>query len=203
MSTATIAAEKEPAARDATLCAEYFAKHQATYTRADVGGVCVERLVWQAPRTNINRVDYLCDGGRLFVTGDLGDAIYTTGAHDLAWWTRCDLYYFAKKCDASEHGRGYKTWDDDDCRAELREWVAQSRADDETVDDDLVSDADAAILAGRHDWIEWQREHGADLFGDEWWDFVPNWGVRPDQRCALHLVGLKAAMAQLRTTESA
>lgn len=187
--------------RDALLCAQYFAKHHAEYSRAELGRATVERLIWREPGTSINRVDYLCDGGRLFVAGDLGDAIYITGAHDLAWWTRCDLSYFASKCDASEYGRGYKTWDDAECRARVNGQVEQMRADGETVDADRVYAALYAIGDGRDAWTEWMRGEASDLFGDDWWDFVPNFGVRPDQRCALHLAGLKAAMTQLRATE--
>jgi hypothetical protein len=184
--------------RDATLCARYFAKHEAAYSRADVGGAVIEHLVWRQPGTSINRIDYVClNGARLLVSGDLGDAIYTTGAHDLSWWTRCDLHYFAGKCAASEHGRGYRTWDDDAARRRLREEVARIQEDGEDVDAQLVSDADAAILAGHGEWETWMRESAEALFGDDWWEFVPNFGVRPDQRCALHLIGLKAAMTQV------
>lgn len=195
--------EAKERSRDESLRAEYFAKHLAEYSRAELGRATVERLIWRAPGTSINRVDYLCDGGRLFVAGDLGDAIYITGAHDLAWWTRCDLHYFASKCDASEYGRGYKTWDDDACRGRVNEQVEQMRADGETVDAERVSAALNAIDYGRDVWQEWMRDEASDLFGDEWWDFVPTWGIVPDQRCALHLAGLKAAMAQLRAATPA
>jgi hypothetical protein len=196
--------QREPKpSRDATLCAQYFAKHRAEYHRADIGPARMESLVWREPRTNINRIDYYCDGGRLFVAGDLGDAIYITGAKDLSWWTRCDLDYFASKCDASEHGRGYKTWDGDVARARLDEEIARMRADDEEVDDLDVLVARDALSDGRGAWDAWMRESASELFGHDWWDFVPNFGAVVAQRCALHLAGLKAAMTQVRATEAA
>jgi hypothetical protein len=184
--------------RDATLCARYFAKHEAAYSRADVGGAVIEHLVWRQPGTSINRIDYVClNGARLLVSGDLGDAIYTTGAHDLSWWTRCDLHYFAGKCAASEHGRGYRTWDDDAARRRLREEVARIQEDGEDVDAQLVSERRRrhprwARRVGNVD----ARERGGTVRG-RLVEFVPNFGVRPDQRCALHLIGLKAAMTQV------
>jgi hypothetical protein len=189
--------QETPAARDAALCARYFAKHQAAYSREVIGGAVVERLVWRQPGTSFHYVEYLClAGARLFVSGDLGDAIYTTGAQDLSWWARCDLRYFAGKCDASEYGRGYRAWDDDKARARLAEDVAQMRADGEVVDDDLVHDASSAA-EDEQEWNSFLREHGEELFGADFWESAPNYGRAIHERCALHLLGLKAALAQL------
>lgn len=175
-----------------------FAQHVATYSAADVGGVRVERLVWRQPGTNNYRIDYVCIGGAvLCVSGDLGEAVYNTGANSLMWWGRCDLSYFAGKCTASEYGRGYEDWDYRRALARLREEVARMRQGAEQVDDDVVRAAEQAIRSGRGEWDSWMRESAHELFGGDWWDFVPNFGVGPSWRCEYHLIGLKTALAQI------
>lgn len=175
-----------------------FANHVAEYSEAEVGRVRVERLVWRQPGTNNYRVDYACIGGSvLCVCGDLGEAVYNAGGQSLAWWARCDRSYFAGKCMASEYGRGYKDWDDDRALSRFREEIARMRADGEEIDADLVDEAELCLAGGRGEWEAWMRESAHELFGDDWWDFVPNFGVVIAQRCELHLIGLKLAIAQL------
>jgi hypothetical protein len=178
----------------------WFAKHKAEYSAAAVGGVQVERLVWKQPGTWTYRVDYTCIGGTvLCVAGDLGEAVYNTGAQSLEWWGRCDRSYFASKCFASESGRGYKDWSADEARRRLKESVTSSRHDGHKIDKADVEAALRAIDDGRGGWDAWMREEAYRVFGDDWWDFVPNFGVIIAPRCAAHLLGLKMALASLAT----
>ncbi len=179
---------------------EWFANHEATYSVGDVGGVQVERLVWKRPGTSTYRVDYACIGGTtLCVAGDLGEAVYNTGANSLEWWARCDLSYFASKCYASETGRGYKEWDEREARSRLESSIADMRENGETFESGDVDDAFRAIDGGRGEWDSWMREDASRVFGDDWWDFVPSFGVIIAPRCAAHLLGLKMALASLAT----
>ncbi len=183
---------------------EWFSKHRAEYAVGDVGGVVVERLKWKAPGTRNYRCDYACVGGvQLFVAGDIGEAVYLAGAKDLAWWARCHVDYFAGKCEASEHGKGYKSWDDDEAMQRLDEELKRMADErDELYDEDNAEGARMAIREGRGEWESWMRTNASDLFGDEWWDFVPNFGVTVDSRCVGHLVGLKLAIAQLAAAKA-
>jgi hypothetical protein len=192
------------AREEGALVREYFPKHHAEYHEAKLGRARVERLVWRNPESSINRIDYLCDGPRLFVAGDLGEGVYLAGANDLAWWAACDLSYFASKCMASEYGRGYESWNAEVATARVREEVRRRcEEENETVAAELVDDCLTAIANGRGEWDGWMRNSASELFGDEWWDYVPNFGVVVDQRCRLHLLGLKTAIAQVDAERAA
>lgn len=180
----------------------WFPDHVATYSEGAVGGARVERLVWRKPGTNNYRVDYLSDGGvHLIVTGDLGDAIYQTGAHDLRWWASCGVDYFASKCIASEHGRGYRTWDGDAARVEIGEYLRDAAAAGYR-----KASGAFARLSGweaveyKTDWHYWLQAHGSDFFGADYFEFAEI-GEIIDARCEAHLVGLKRALASLEIQE--
>jgi hypothetical protein len=180
----------------------WFPEHVATYSEGSVGDVRVERLVWRKPGTNNYRVDYLSDGGvHLIVTGDLGDAIYQTGAHDLRWWAACDVDYFASKCIASEYGRGYRSWDEDAARARVGECLADERTNGNRKARGQFARLDGwSAVQSRGDWRDWLLEHGADFFGPDYFEYG-DVGEVIDLRCAGHLVGLKRAIASLSVTE--
>lgn len=181
-----------------------FASHVATYQSADMGGATVEWLKWKNPENGFYRVDYMCLGGTvLCVSGDIGEAVYNSGGKSMEWWTKCDVGYFASKCYASESGRGYKAWDDAIARQRVIDEVASRRNDEYEIDEDLVEEAIRAIEGGRHEWDEWMRsDECRSVFGDDWWDYVPNFGVIVAPRCALHLAGLKMAFAQLQAASA-
>jgi hypothetical protein len=60
-------------------------------------------------------------------------------------------------------------------------------------------DGDAAI-DDKHDWLEWRRHHGADVFGQDWWDMRSLDGMVVSYRARFHLLGLHLAVEQLRAT---
>jgi hypothetical protein len=188
--------------RRATI-AKWFEQHTATYHAADVGSVKVERLTWKRTGSSFDRIDYVCIGGAtLCVYGDHGEAVYNAGARDLAWWAGCNLDYFARKCQASEFGRGFKDWEEDEAKARFEEEVARMKEEGATFDEEreeLVTSGSGAIEDGREEWHAWMREHGHELFGDDWWEFVPNFGVGVALRCESQLIGLQMAIAALTT----
>lgn len=183
---------------EVALAARYFAKHVASHSVAEMDGRTVERLVWREPKVSYNYVQYIAVEGTLFVSGDLGDAVYETGAESLQWWTRCDLHYFAGKCMASEEGRGYRTWDGDAAAVRFDEEIERMRNDGEEIDDNLVYEGRSALVESQWEWEYWLREEGTQLFGQDWWEFAPKFGKVISDRCLLHLLGLKLAIQQLQ-----
>jgi len=181
-----------------------FAGHEATRTKH---GDC-EILVWAKPKSSNYAMQYVLlprgpTGAMcLVVTGDLGEAVYVWyGAVTYDRIAGMNLGYFASKCEASETGRGFKTWDPDQARAVLlehwEEWAADAV---------ISSEASALAEALRNkeigddprelcDWLT--GEPGAELvFGCDAWELA-DCGERPHDRCALHLMGIKAAMRYL------
>ena len=74
----------------------------------------LEHLVFKRPGSGMYLIEYVMRGTTLFVTGDLGEAVYWwSERHDLEWVSQCDLGYFSSKCMASEVGRDFKQWDSD------------------------------------------------------------------------------------------
>lgn len=189
--------------RDETV-SRWFDQHTATLTTLCTEPYVVERLVWKRPTTRVYRIDYLCDGPHLFVTGDLGDAIYEAGANGLRWWSGCDLGYFAGKCMASEYGRGYREWNAARADIGLRGMFDRNDDDDRTrwAIVERLDGLDALI--DEHDWAAWLRENAAQVWGPNWTDVEP-WaiGMAPSLRCLGHLRGLQLAFAQLDAERAA
>lgn len=177
-----------------------FLEHSALYSVEQVGGARIERLTWRRPESGVYAVDYLCDGGaHLIVTGDLGEAIYATGRQQLRWWAACDLSYFASKCLASEYGRGYRSWDGDYACVTMGEHLRDAAAlgtRGAAAKFDRLGGWDA--VDGKSDWHYWLQEHGHKFFGADYYEYS-DIGEVIDERCELHLVGLKRAVAALAT----
>jgi hypothetical protein len=149
--------------------AAWHGKHVAEYDAGTLGGEPVELLLWHEPGTGIGRMRFMCVGPRLIVTGDHGEAIYCR-APDLRWWAGLNLQYFVEKCQASEHGRIPVAWDGEEAGGE-------------------------AATENEHDWTEFCRDYGDELFGEDWWEI--RFGRVISYATACHLAGLKLAVTRL------
>lgn len=188
----------------------WFPRHVAKLTRytaptSDGGVQVIEHLRWAEPGTGVNLIDYVSRGPYLYVTGDLGDATYCR-AEGLSWWAGLSIDYFAEKCDASEYGRGYKSWDPDEARFRAEEHFR--RDIEEALDEDYAAkyrqryqyfkeNGGPSALYHEQEWAQWLSEHGVEALGDDYWEFGM-FGRVIHVRCHGHLQGLKRAMAQLR-----
>lgn len=95
---------------------EWFSKHVASVEQHGN----IQKVIWKRPDTGIYSVYYLISGRHLFVYGDIGDAVYVWGSPiNLEFLANLSLSYFASKCQASEHGRGYVSWDGDKAFKEI------------------------------------------------------------------------------------
>lgn len=182
----------------------WFLGHVADLTGDHIGGVAFQRLVWKKPGTGINRIDFVCDGPHLFVTGDLGDAIYEAGGSGLQWWSGCDLEYFAGKCVASETGRGYREWDRDAAWIRLRQMFDQADEQEAEAWERCVEGGAEHELSSESEWTLWLHNAAEEVWGANWTDREP-WGIGSvvSLRCEGHLLGLQLAMRQLSATERA
>lgn len=98
----------------------YFKKHEVL--RHEVMPNGAEFMTFGQPGTINCRLEYIYYAGRLFVSGDLGEAVYAWySANSLEWVSGCGAGYFAGKCEASENGRGYKEWDSCWAEADMKE----------------------------------------------------------------------------------
>jgi hypothetical protein len=189
---------------------EWFKDHIAEYSLLkDEKGNTVEYLNWGKPETGVYRTRYLFTRGTLAVWGDVADAIYQwhTSVGNMSALQGLGLDYFAGKCVASPHGRGYKIWDHDEARACLPQLLKDSA---ESIVDDTEADLKRRFeredgpeaLEFREAWLAWLNEHGDDFFGSDYYEYASDIGVKIDLTCHAHLIGLKMAFEQLAKREA-
>lgn len=176
----------------------WFTEHHATLTTFDSpSGTPIEFLRWGRPRSGMYCINYQTIGHRLFVTGDLGSAIYAVGEPaPLDFWSACEVGYFASKCIASSEGRGYRVWDPEQAEERLREYL-----NDRTPEQlhHFRAEGGFQAIASAFEWREWIFAHGHLVWRDAY--ELGDVGKNVAQECEAHLVGLKLAMAQLRGSE--
>ncbi|HWP52212.1 MAG TPA: hypothetical protein VN626_11000 [Clostridia bacterium] len=84
---------------------EAFKNHKATLTECGNG---ISILQWSRPNTNCYAIRYVMDGGRLYITGDLGEAVFC-----LTWKATVNSFkdvsfdYFHEKLQAIKRGEDY------------------------------------------------------------------------------------------------
>jgi len=199
---------------------EWFQDHVAEDTRTLDGAF--ELIKWKRPKNNNYLVMYILVPGYLIVTGDVGDAIYSSGLTTFKQWADCDITYFAGKCVASENGRQYREWDNDFLRDKVKEALKQSSDKswkDREWDNDFLRDkvkealkqssdkswkdlediGGSLAMSSEHEWIGWLTEYGNEFFGPDRYCW-PADGKIIAMRCKAHLIGLKMAVEQLKET---
>jgi hypothetical protein len=163
----------------------------------------IDLLEWSDPTTSECAINYCLlprnyNGQTcLVVTGNLGHAVYVW-FHDgitLEQIATSNLEYFASKCEASETGLQYRKWNSTAASHGLLHHLEDI--------DDISENAEAIrdeIKAGEHcdsehELGEWLHSADAEmLFGGDAWELA-DIGYLPHDRCALHLEGLRAALA--------
>ena len=176
-------------------------------------GTPIQKLIWGQPGTNFYRVVYILLGGILTVIGDCGEAIYIAGLTSLKEWARCDLDYFARKCLASAHGRGGKTWDFDAAANRLTQAINERANDEDETPLNLVAalDLNGYDLSALHSRFEYSAmvldEPDLPCFKPGPGEKRPYLldlsdlgcpGEKIDLMVHAHLVGLKMAVKQLQ-----
>jgi hypothetical protein len=182
------------------LAENYFSKHEITTHEifgSDLGRL--EYMRWQEPGTWNCGIDYMARCGNLYVSGDLGEAIYCwyAKALSLEWIAGLNLDYFHGKTSASELGRMLENyeWDSDLARKKIFQYFKMERNckgykkfKDETRHSDLF---DGKFQF--HAWINRRHNLVYDLFGPDYWEFLYNMGRYIPLRTRLHLLGLAMA----------
>lgn len=91
-----------------SIAREWFKNHVAamtTFKTAEGDGMIIK---WRRPDTSNYAMTFMLLENRVFVTGDVGDAIYGFGCQTTVDnIKRFDWHYFVNKCCASETGRDY------------------------------------------------------------------------------------------------
>jgi len=170
---------------------EWFKDHEAHYTPWPLQQM--EIVVWKNPKRSTYLINYIRAGNYLYVSGDVGDAIYCTGFDSLQRWSESDVGYFAGKCVASESGRLYREWDRNTIQKSVKE--ALKNYSDKTWSD-LEAFGGTSHMTCEEEWHMWLSMYANEFFGPDpcYW---PTDGKIVSERCRGHLIGLKMVVKQL------
>ena len=159
------------------------------------------------PGTSIDMLCFQFFGGYWVVVGDLGDAIYHWNQKvNPEWIAGCNLDYVLSKCQASEVGRDFREWSSKKCVADIKEWWKEERARLEEAEPDSpridyrasrIEEAIRHAEDGKFEWNMYLYENGNHVFGDDWYEFAGNFGVKPHIRAILHLAALRVMVEKI------
>lgn len=155
----------------------WFKNHIAEFS--DQG--MFKTLEWHEPSTSNYWCRFIISKRTLIVYGDCGDAIFQwSDALTWEWIAGLDLHYFEGKCQASEYGRHYETWDSNTAK----DWCEDFLKHCETQDTRKAFEENDGWeqLNSRDEWIQFLHEHGYEIFGDDL-SSVSECGDRIDIRC--------------------
>jgi hypothetical protein len=168
----------------------WFKDHVATLTKYGD----IEILDWHKPDTCIFAVRYVFDGCHMYVSGDLGEAVFrfTEKAYPQQIATY-SLDYFDEKmrafCDAER----------DFDRDVAKKYLIEMKNEDvitESKYNELLALADQCTSVR-----EWERQiYDLDIMSDAW-EWLPGIGSVIPMRVESYLIGLKMAVAQLESKE--
>ncbi|MEK6833197.1 MAG: hypothetical protein AABY32_04050 [Nanoarchaeota archaeon] len=201
---------------DDVLADKQFDKHEAIYSKLTPDNSVFipekykdrnvfEALKWKNPESSIYSIMYLHYFGHLFVSGDLGEAVYQWSENaTLEWISTLPISYFASKCQASEEGRGYKIWDAETAKEHIIDYLENDDYDEDKnkkqVLSNIVDDNIFYHLDSERVWCSWLDEYGDDYFGSDCWEYG-DIGMVTAPRCVMHLAGLKAAFSWLENNK--
>lgn len=178
-----------------------FHRHKATLRRFWPQEDCfgpITVIDWRRPGTCAYAVRYVCDGYHIYITGDLGEAIFelTWNADEHAFDEK-SLNYLYKKLLVSSVVDRAMTFD----AAHAAESIRSVYSDEE---DQFVVDLCAKGACSCFDlqeWIEWLYENKEMIekrLSVNWFETLPNIGSVYCQRFLLWVTGLQMASEQLK-----
>lgn len=145
----------------------WFKNHVATLSKHGD----LEVLDWQQPGTVIFKVRYVFDGCHMYVSGDLGEAVFRfTEKANPTRVSRYDLHYFEEKLRAFCDAR--RDFDRDKAKGYLVEQKNEGIID-ESVYSELLSLVDQCSTSR-----EWEHLIYDDVnrFGEDAWEWLPGIG---------------------------
>lgn len=177
----------------------WFKDHRATLTKH--GNITV--LDWREPGTCIYAVRYVFDGSRIYITGDIGEAVFRlTWEADVHSFNDIHIGYFYKKLQAYSGDK--MDFDENKAVKKLKEWKYQLDEDGYEYD---IEDMQSLIKAvwGCSSVNELAHEIVNDRFSyfiseldTDYWEWIYNIGDVIPWRVQAYLIGLKMASEQLK-----
>lgn len=164
----------------------------------------IQILNWKKPGTGIYRVRYIFDGNMLYISGDVGEAVYwLTWKASVHSFDGLNLGYFTGKLQAFSDDR----WDFSSEKAvkRLREWLKDIKEGDQTYDHDDMRNLfdDARRCGSRWEWVEIVHRYESLIssLDADYWEWFYDMGNETPARLWCYLIGLQMASEQLKVAE--
>lgn len=197
---------------DEMIRSEWFRHHQATIETAPLrdGRSSITVLDWSRPGSNMYAVRYVFSGSTLFVTGDLGSAVFKlTERASLSSLAHYNMSYFHEKlacCDSDDMGVDF---DADSACASIKRTLSEHLEGEEESDAELeclitrlcaAAEGCQTKTGWSHELVRYTDELSA--LDSDWYEWLPCCGDTYSCRLLAYLIGLKMADAQLNGTET-
>ena len=180
----------------------WFSKHKATLTQH--GDLQV--LEWAEPGTNIYSCRYVFDGNMMYISGDIGEAVFwLTWKASIHSFDDIHVHYFEEKLMASSGER--RNYTAEKAVERLMEWKRELIEDGIEFDveefDDMVSSADCCSSKDEwaHEYVNGQYNDFISELDCDYWEWIYEIGDVMPRRIIGYLVGLKMASEQLKVNE--
>lgn len=153
---------------------------------------------WRRPNTGRYAMRYVCDGNFVFITGDLGTAVF-----DLTW--KADehaldgktLSYLHEKLDISSEPNRAREFDPVHAAESIR--TAYADAGDQDMVEFCARGANGCFdLCEWRDWLSENAEKIERRLSPSWFETLPNIGTVYCRRFLLWVTGLQMASKQLQ-----
>ncbi len=181
----------------------WFPDHKATLTQH--GDLQV--LDWKKEGTNTYYCRYVFDGGKMYISGDIGEAVFwLTWKASIHSFDDIHVQYFEEKLAAYSGER--RNYSSKKAVEQLREWKERLIEDEVDFDvEEFEELIDAAECCSSKD--EWAHEYVNGKYNDfisdldcDYWEWIYNIGDEMPRRIIGYLVGLKMASKQLKENET-
>jgi len=176
------------------ICSEWFKDHEQLFYSIAMNDNIENQIhifEWKKPNTSIYSIKYIIRNNYLFVSGDLGCAVYKFSSN-VEWHSiaSMDSFYFSSKCEASETGRFYKEWNEEKCISIFNEKMKE-------YNNDISS-----LNMTQEEFNEFKEQAKQESFSrDSWGHFVQNnynvfyddaydYGEDTSIICVAHLQGI-------------
>ena len=178
----------------------WFNDHQATLTKHGD----LEVIEWREPGTNIYYCRYVFDKNRIYISGDIGQAIF-----DLTWkatihsFDDINLGYFYSKLSAFSDDK--KDFNSDNTVKRLREWLNNLHEDGTDYDHEEMEElfGRARSVTEHWEWVEaiHKQESFISELDVDYWEWMYGCGDEIPIRIKGYLIGLKMASEQLKAVK--
>lgn len=179
----------------------WFEDHVATIH----GEEGLQMIDWGKPGTNMYRTKFVLSGNNVFISGDIGEAVYSlTCRASLDNIKDFGLEYFTRKLDAFCEDRW--DFDADLAKKELKEHWNEYEIDNDEGDNQEIYDGilsaieESSSLESYRAWL--MPVYQDTSIDSDTLEYVWNFGKRMPRRLIGYWVGLQMAIEQLQKTSS-